>query len=255
MNVAVTGATGRMGRAVLERAAEREDVTVAFGVAREPDGARVAGARVYGPRELPDLLDEQRPNVLVDFTTPDASVDIVERAADAAVPAVVGTTGFDDDQFAAFEAAAEHVPVLVASNFSRGVQALRTAVEDAVEALPGYDVELTETHHNAKRDAPSGTARALLDAIESVRGDVERVHGRYGEQPREPDEVGVHARRAGGVHGEHEVLLAGNDEVLTLSHRAESRQVFAAGALDAAVWLAGQRPGRYDFADALEGGA
>lgn len=255
MNVAITGATGRMGRAVLKRAAEREDVTVAFGVAREPAEARVAGARVYGPRELADLLDEQRPNVLVDFTTPDASVTIVEQAAEAAVPAVVGTTGFDDGQFAALEAAAEHVPVLVASNFSRGVQALRAAVEAAIEWLSDYDVEVTETHHNRKRDAPSGTAHALIDAIEAVRGDAERVHGRYGEQPREPGEIGVHARRAGGVNGEHEVLLAGDDELLTLTHRAESRQVFAAGAIDAAVWLAGQRPGRYDFADALEGGA
>jgi 4-hydroxy-tetrahydrodipicolinate reductase len=168
---------------------------------------------------------------------------------------VVGTTGFDDEQWAAIEAAAETVPVLVAANFSRGVQALRIAAEAAVETLPGYDVELTETHHSGKRDAPSGTANTLLDAIDETPGASERVHGRHGEQPREPGEIGVHARRAGGIRGEHEVLLAGNDEVLTLGHRAESRRVFAAGALDAAVWLAGQRPGMYDFADALEGGA
>lgn len=255
MNVAVTGVTGRMGRAVVELAAERADVTVAFGVGRSADDPRVAGARVYGPRELPDLLEEQRPNVLVDFTAPDASVEIVETAAEAAVPSVVGTTGFDDGQRAALEAAAETVPVLVASNFSRGVQALRAAVEGAVGTLPGYDIELTETHHNGKRDAPSGTATDLLDAIDAARGEADRVHGRHGDQPRQGDEIGVHARRAGGIHGEHEVLLAGNDEVLTVTHRAESRRVFAAGALDAAVWLAGQRPGLYDFADALEGGA
>lgn len=255
MNVAVTGATGRMGRAVLELAAERDDVTVAFGVGRDPDEGRVAGARIYGARELADLLEEQRPNVLVDFTTPAASVGIVEAAADAAVPAVVGTTGFDDDQAAALTAAAETVPVLVASNFARGVQALRDAVDAAVVGLAGYDVELTETHHNAKRDAPSGTALTLLDDIDVARGEAPRVHGREGDQPREPGEIGVHARRAGGIRGEHEVLVAGNDEVLTLTHRAESRRVFAAGALDAAVWLAGQRPGRYDFVDALEAGA
>ncbi|MDZ7701987.1 MAG: 4-hydroxy-tetrahydrodipicolinate reductase [Halobacteriales archaeon] len=255
MNVAVTGATGRTGRAVVELAAEREDLTVAFGVAGDPDEARVAGARVYGARELPALLDEQRPNVLVDFTAPEASVAIVGHAADAGIPAVVGTTGFDDDQRDALAAAAETVPVLVASNFSRGIQALEAAVEAAVERLPGYDVELTETHHNGKRDAPSGTANTLLDAIDGARGAADRVHGRHGDQPRAAGEIGVHARRAGGVRGEHEVLLAGNDEVLTLTHRAESREVFAAGALDAAVWLAGQRPGRYDFADALEAGA
>jgi len=255
MNVAVSGATGRMGRAVLALATEREAVTVPFGVGREPVDARLDGVRIYGAHELPALLREQRPDVVVDFTTPDAAVDAVEAAAEAGVPSVVGTTGFDEGQAGAIDAAAGEVPVLVAANFSRGVQALRRAVEGAVASLPGYDVELTETHHNAKRDAPSGTALTLLDAVDGVRGEAERVYGRVGEQPRQPGEIGVHARRAGGIHGEHEVLLAGNDEVLTLTHRAESRRVFAAGALDAAVWLPGQRPGRYDFADALEAGA
>lgn len=255
MNVAVTGATGRTGGTVLALAAERDDLTPAFGVAGDPEESHVAGVRVYGPRELPDLLDRQRPNVLVDFTTPEASVAAVEAAADAGVPAVVGTTGFDDDQLAVLDAAAERIPVLVAANFARGVHALEAALRAALDDLPGYDVELTETHHHAKRDAPSGTATELLDVVDEVRGPVERVHGREGDAPRKPDEVGVHARRAGGVRGEHEVLLAGNDEVFTLAHRTESRRVFAAGALDAAVWLAGQRPGRYGFDDALEGGA
>jgi len=255
MNIAVAGATGRMGRAVTELAGEREDLTVAFGVGRSPDGSRIAGANIYGAGELPALLEEQRPNVLIDFTTPEASVDIVRSAADAAVPAVVGTTGFDDQHWSALETAAETVPVLVASNFSRGIGALREAVITAIDRLPGYDVEVTETHHHGKRDAPSGTANSLLDAIDEIRGPSRRVPGRDGEQPREGDEIGVHARRAGGIRGEHEVLLAGNDEVLTLRHRAESRRVFAAGALDAAVWLAGQPPGRYAFADALEDGA
>lgn len=255
MNIAVSGATGQMGRAVTELAAERDDLTVAFGIGRDPDAGRVAGARVYRARELADLLDEQRPNVLIDFTTPEASVDIVQQAASQAVPAVVGTTGFDGRQQEQLTAAAEDVPVLIASNFSRGVQVLRRAVQTAVEALPHYDIEVTETHHNRKRDAPSGTANTLLDAIDESRDGSARVHGRHGDQPRESGEIGVHARRAGGIRGEHEVLLAGNDEVLTLTHRAESRQVFAAGALDAAVWLAGQRPAVYSFADALAEGA
>ena len=142
--------------------------------------------------------------------------------------------------------------MLKASNFARGVQALLRVVEAGVEALPDYDVELTETHHSGKRDAPSGTAKTLLSAVDEARGEaLDRTHGREGEHRRAESEVGVHVRRAGTVRGEHELLLAGNDEALTLSHRAESRRVFAAGAVDAAEWLAGRDPGWYEFGDVL----
>ena len=257
MNVSVTGARGRMGEAVMGAAAEREDLTLAWGVANHPGDGKSHGVNVYGPNELEHNLDRYRPNVLVDFTLPDASVDVVESAAEAAVPVVVGTTGFSEEQLDALRAASESVPVLKATNFARGVQALLRAVESAVSDLPGYDVEVTETHHNRKRDAPSGTANTILETIEGVRGgdESDRVYGRVGEAPRDEGEIGVHVRRAGDVRGEHEVLLAGNDEVVKLRHRAESRRVWAEGALDAAVWLAGKPPGWYDFADVLEDGA
>lgn len=260
MNVAVTGAGGQTGGAVMEVAAERDDLTLSWGVTANPGDGKAHGVSVYGPNELDHLLDRYRPNVLVDFTVPEASVGTVEAAAEAAVPVVVGTTGFSDDQMDRLREVSETVPVLKATNFARGVQALLRAVESAVADLPGYDVEVTETHHNRKRDAPSGTANTIVETIEAVReerGDAssDRVHGREGEAPRQAGEIGVHARRAGDVRGEHEVLLAGNDEVVTLGHRAESRRVFAEGALDAAVWLAGKPPGWYDFADVLEDGA
>lgn len=256
MNIAVTGATGRMGRAVIEAAADRPDVRVALAVNRDPAADRVADVRVWPAAEFGPLLEEHRPDVLVDFTGPESSVEYVEAAAEAAVPAVVGTTGFDEDQLDRLRTASETVPVLLAANFGRGVQALLRAVESALETLPGYDVEVTETHHNQKRDAPSGTAMTILDRIDEVRGPAERVHGRVGDQPRGPGEgeIGVHARRAGQVRGEHEVLVAGNDEVLSFTHRAGSRRVFAAGALDAATWIAGHPPGWYDFSDVLEAG-
>jgi 4-hydroxy-tetrahydrodipicolinate reductase len=145
------------------------------------------------------------------------------------------------------------VPVLRAANFARGVQALLRTVGEAVGALPGYDVELTETHHNGKRDAPSGTAKTILEEIREYR-EFETVPGREGIQPRTDEEVGMLVRRAGDVRGEHEITIAGNDEVLTLSHRAEDRAVFAAGALDAAAWLAGREPGRYEFGDVIDAG-
>jgi 4-hydroxy-tetrahydrodipicolinate reductase len=251
VRLAVTGATGRMGRAVRATAADRDDVAVALATSRTPgpDGALAPAA------DLPALLSERAPDVLVDFTVPEASVAAVAACADAGVPAVVGTTGFDEAGEARLDAAAEEVAVLRAANFSRGVAALRRAVREAVRALPGYDVEVTETHHRGKRDAPSGTAATLLDDVDAARGEAAaRVHGREGEAPRATGEVGVHARRAGDVAGEHEVLLAGNDEVVSLTHRAGSRGVFAAGALDAAAWLAGRGPGAYDFEDVIGAG-
>jgi 4-hydroxy-tetrahydrodipicolinate reductase len=255
VRVAVTGAGGRMGREVIEAAGDRGDVSVALAVNRTPvDGGAVAGVPVHDADDLSALLAESDADVLVDFTGPESSADYVEACAEMGVPAVVGTTGFDSTGTARLDAASESIPLLKASNFARGVAALRQAVREAVAAVPDYDVELTETHHNGKRDAPSGTAKSLLDDVESVREDLdERTHGREGDQPRRDHEIGVHARRAGDITGEHEVLLAGNHEALTLTHRAESRGVFAAGALDAAVWLVGRAAGRDDFFDVIRG--
>ncbi|SDM15155.1 dihydrodipicolinate reductase [Halogranum gelatinilyticum] len=249
--LAVTGAGGRMGREVIEAASEREDVEVVLAVNRS-DVDAVAGVAVEDAADFASLLAERDPDVVVDFTGPESSLDYVAACAETGVAAVVGTTGFDEDGEAALDDASESVPLLKASNFARGVAAFRQAVREAVGSLPGYDIEVMETHHNAKRDAPSGTANSILDDIEEVRGDLtHRTHGREGDQPREEGEVGVHARRAGDITGQHEVLVAGNHELLELTHRAESRGVFAEGALDAAVWLDDRDTGRYDFFDVL----
>jgi 4-hydroxy-tetrahydrodipicolinate reductase len=260
--LAVTGAGGHMGREVLAAASDREELDVVLAVNRSPVDP-VAGYEIEDEADLPHLLDDRDPDVLVDFTVPDPSVRYIEACADAGIAAVVGTTGFSEAQLDRVTAATASTPVLRAANFARGVAALRRAIREAVAAVPEYDAELTETHHNRKRDAPSGTALSILDDVDEVRaerrtserrtesGESDRVHGREGEQPREDGEVGVHARRAGDVTGEHELLLAGNHEVLTLTHRAESRGVFAEGALDAAEWLAGRPAGAYDFEDML----
>lgn len=251
IGVAVTGAGGHMGREVIEAATDRQGMEVAVAVNRTSVDP-VAGNEVADEGDLPRLLDERDPDVLVDFTLPDPSTRYVEACADAGVAVVVGTTGFSESQLKVLADAAESVPVLRASNFARGVMALRRVIREAVATLPEYDIELAETHHNRKRDAPSGTALTILDDVDSVRDEAaDRVHGREGEQPREAGEVGVHARRAGDITGEHELLLAGNHEVLTLTHRAESRGVFAEGALDAADWLVGRPAGEYDFEDTI----
>ena len=255
--VGVNGATGRMGRAVVEAAGDRGDVTVAFGVtpgADAPGAGADLGVELYEPADLEGAFADHDPDAVIDFSVPAATVDLAGACADAGVALVSGTTGFEDDQLAVFQEAGQAVPVLLASNFSRGIQALLCALGPALAALPGYDVELLETHHNGKRDAPSGTAHTILEEVAEQR-DFEPVYGREGVQPRTEGEVGVLVRRAGDIRGEHEVTLADNDEVLTIAHRAEDRGVFAAGAIDAAVWLAGREPGLYDFGEVVAGGA
>ncbi|ELY89037.1 dihydrodipicolinate reductase [Natrialba hulunbeirensis JCM 10989] len=258
--IGVTGATGRMGREVIAAIADREDCAVSFAVNREPDGETVDGVGIEPAAEFDSLLTSREPDVVIDFTGPESALEYVQACTDAdagddtttTTAFVTGTTGFTDDQQAVLESAAESIPVLHAPNFARGVQALVNVVGDAVQNLPGYDVELVEAHHNAKRDAPSGTANRLLDEIEANGEFGDRTHGREGEAPREEDEIGVHAIRAGNVTGEHEIILAGNHEEVRLTHRAEDRGVFAAGAVDAAVWIAGAKAGSYDFADVID---
>ena len=252
ITLGVTGAAGRMGREVLAAAATRETVDVAFAVNRSAVDEPISGVDVDTNDEFESLLAAHDPAVVVDFTAPESAVEYATACADTGVGFVTGTTGFDAAGLAALDRASESTALLKASNFSRGVAALRLAVREATAALPDADIELTETHHNAKRDAPSGTAKTLLDDIEAVRGDLtERVHGRDGHAPRDDTEIGVHARRAGDVAGEHEVLLGGSNETLSLTHRAGDRSIFAEGALDAAEWLAGRAPGRYDFFDVI----
>jgi 4-hydroxy-tetrahydrodipicolinate reductase len=237
-----------MGRTVRETAAEREDVTVAFGIdVEDPD----ADVPVYAPEDAAEALAEHDPDVIVDFTVPEATTALARACAEASVGLVVGTTGFDEEELGVLEDVSTQVPLLKATNFSRGIQALLRTLGPALDALDEYDVEVMETHHNQKRDAPSGTAKTILGEIGEYR-DFETVPGREGIQPREEGEVGMLVRRAGDIRGEHEITIAGNDEVLTLAHRAEDRAVFAAGALDAAVWLADQQPGRYEFGDVID---
>jgi 4-hydroxy-tetrahydrodipicolinate reductase len=251
--IAVTGAAGRMGREVLAAAADREAIEVAFAVNRTSVDELISGVVIESSDNFTPLLAEYDPDVVVDFTGPESALAYAEACADHGIALVTGTTGFDDDGLNALETASESTAVLKASNFSRGVAALRLAVQEATAALPDADIELTETHHNAKRDAPSGTAKTLLDDIEAVRNDLnDRVHGREGEAPRSAEEIGVHARRAGDIAGEHEVLLGGSNETLSLTHRAGDRSIFAEGALDAAEWLAGREPGWYDFFEVID---
>lgn len=249
--IGVNGASGEMGQTVLATAAERSDTEAVFGVAPDPETTSAA-VPIVGPDDLAGALDRYTPDVLVDFSVPAGAAAAVRACATAGVAVVTGTTGLDDQQLATVREASTETAVLRASNFSRGVQALLRAMEPALAALPEYDVELLETHHSRKRDAPSGTAETLLETIDEYR-ELDRVPGQEGTHERDDDEVGVLVRRAGTIRGEHELMLAGNDEVLTLTHRVEDRGVFAAGALDAAVWIDGRPSGNYTFEAVIDG--
>jgi 4-hydroxy-tetrahydrodipicolinate reductase len=246
--IAVNGAAGRMGETVIETASERDDIEVVVGFDVEP--GEVQGVPVVADGVATELT-ERDVAVVIDFSVPDSTLPLASACVESDTALVIGTTGFDDDGLDELDAASEQIPLLKATNFSRGIQVLQRTVREAVQALPEYDLELMETHHNDKIDAPSGTANTILEVIQSER-DVEPVYGREGHAPRDEDEIGVFARRAGDIRGEHELILAGNDEVLSLSHHAEDRGVFAAGAVDAAAFLAGREPGEYEFGDVID---
>lgn len=251
ISLAITGATGRMGKELIEDADSRSNVSVDAAFTRTPESIEREDCVVADPSQAVSVLEDADIDVLIDFTVPEASREYLDAATTTSTPVVIGTTGFDEAGTQQIETASRSIPVLKAANFARGIQTLFSIISDVVAALPEYDIELTETHHNGKRDAPSGTANQILEEIEATRDIADRTHGRSGHAPRQEDNVGVHALRAGNITGIHELLLAGNHEELRITHRAEDRGVFAAGAVDAAVWLADQPSGRYDFQDVL----
>ena len=202
-------------------------------------------------------IEQDHADVLIDFSAPSALQASLDRALASATPILIGTTGLDDLASRRIEEAARTVPVLRAANTSLGVALLMDLVERAARVLgEEWDIEVLEMHHRHKADAPSGTALALGEAASRGRGislkdSSERGRDGTGLQ-RQPGAIGFAALRGGTVAGDHDVIFAGNEERLILSHRAESRAIFARGALVAAQFLAGQRPGLYSMRDVIE---
>lgn len=210
--------------------------------------------RLAGPPCLPSLSAVAEPfDVIIDFSHPQNLPMLADYIAEHGTPAVLCTTGYsprDDEQVAAL---AGRAPILRSRNMSLGVCVMERVVRMVTPILAGFDIEIIERHHNRKIDAPSGTALALAQAAESC-GDFVEVHGRDGVAPRKKGEIGIHAVRGGTIVGEHEVMFAGEDEVLSIRHSAQSRRLFAAGALRAAQFVAGAPNGLYTMDDALFGG-
>jgi 4-hydroxy-tetrahydrodipicolinate reductase len=249
LKIAVAGALGRMGQAVVRLVEAEPDLAI---VARfdRPD----AGA----PGLVTQAEAMRAADVIVDFTAPDASVALARTAAEAGGPAlVIGATGMQDLHLAAIREAGRAVPIVQTGNFSLGVNVLVGLVRQAAQLLPpdAYDVEIFEAHHRHKVDAPSGTALMLGRAVaegRSVELDQVAVRARDGiTGARRAGDIGFSVMRGGGIIGEHRVSFAAEEEILTLSHSGLDRGLFARGALAAARWVAGKPPGLYDMQDVL----
>ena len=263
LKIGVVGAAGRMGRMLVRQAGESPDCAVAGATERPGSEAIGQDAGILaGIGEIGVAVGEDAAamiagvDAVIDFTAPEATVAHAELAAQAGASMVVGTTGLADSHMEALRRAARHVPVVVAPNMSAGVTLLMALVEQVARTLDdAYDIEILEMHHRHKVDAPSGTALGLGRAAAAGRKvDLDAVarmarEGHTGARPR--GEIGFATLRGGDVVGDHTVVFAGEGERLELTHKASSRQVFAAGAVRAALWTKGQKPGLYSMRDVL----
>jgi 4-hydroxy-tetrahydrodipicolinate reductase len=248
-NVVVCGAMGRMGTTIGRLVNESKDFTLVGGVDIRP--GTFFGVDVVESSRMDEMLKSVKADVVIDFTVAAAAVENVKSAARNGAALVVGTTGFTDAQRAAMDQAISgNVPAVISSNFSIGVNIFWQLLREAARMLPEYDVEVLEAHHRYKKDAPSGTAKTILQILEQELGPREKVYGREGMMER-GKEIGVHVIRGGDIVGDHSVLFSGNFETITLSHRAYDRSVFAQGVLKAVKWVAGKPPGIYGMDSVL----
>jgi 4-hydroxy-tetrahydrodipicolinate reductase len=263
LRIAVAGAGGRMGTAVIRAVSAAGGIAVAAAFDRigapaiGRDAGELAGIDALGVPVMDHLeVALAQAQGIIDFTAPAASVMLAKKAAERGMVHILGTTGLSaDDEAAIRQAAKAGARIVKAGNFSLGVNLLLGLVRKAAAELPGFDVEILEMHHNRKVDAPSGTALMLGEAAASGRNvslEEASVRVRDGHTgPRAPGSIGFAALRGGNVIGEHHVIFAGPNERLTLSHVADDRNLFAEGAVRAALWARDQKPGLYSMADVL----
>lgn len=263
MRLVIVGAGGRMGRTLIRAVAEAPDLALAGAI--EPHGSALLGQDAGMLAGLPPLGVEVTDDALplfasaegvIDFTVPAASTVFAALAAQARIVHVIGTTGFAPEDEARVEAAARHATIVKSGNMSLGVNLLSALVKRVAATLDdSFDIEVVEMHHNRKIDAPSGTALLLGEAAARGRGVELASHGvfeRHGVTgARRAGDIGFATLRGGTVVGEHNVIFAGPAERIELAHKAEDRMIFARGALAAARWARGRKPGLYSMADVL----
>ena len=242
--VLLCGCNGRMGRVVRDCISKRSDITVIAGIdmVADPNAPFPIYAAIADCKEVPD--------VLIDFSHPSLLGDILNYAAQNKIPSVLSTTGFSDEQIAMIKDVSETVPIFFSFNMSLGVNLLVELAKKAVQVLGDqFDIEIIEKHHNQKIDAPSGTAIMLANAINSAENEkYQYVYDRHSVvKKRDNNEVGIHSVRGGTIVGEHEIIFAGRDETISLKHSATSKEIFAVGAVNAALYVSDQKPGLYSM--------
>lgn len=244
--ILLSGCGGKMGRVIASCVADREDCEIVAGI--DPAGMEEATFPVFGAASQ---FDGQA-DVIIDFSHPSALEGILSYAVSHHTPAVIATTGLNEQQVASIHEAAKEVPVFFSANMSIGISLLTELAQKAARVLgDSFDIEIIEKHHNQKIDAPSGTALMLADAISGeLKQKPHYEFDRHSKRAkRDKNEIGIHAVRGGTIVGEHEVLFAGRDELISISHSARSKEIFAVGSVNAALFLCNQPAGCYAMRD------
>ena len=247
--IIMSGCNGAMGNMITKIVEEDAEATIVAGIDINDDGSKSYPV-------FKSVLDcDVEADALIDFSTPVILDDILNYCKDKKLPAVLCTTGYDEEQLAKIEESSSQVAILKSANMSLGVNTLLSLLKEATKVFgaEGFDIEIVEKHHNQKLDAPSGTALALADAVnEAADGQYEYIFDRsQRRQKRDKKELGISAVRGGTIVGDHDVIFAGTDEVITFSHTAYSKAVFAKGAVAAAKFLKGKTTGRYEMKDVI----
>ncbi len=244
MKILVNGICGFMGREVAKlcKAGYRDSILFA-GI--DPTGTETEGATVY--TDFDSLPEDADIDCIVDFSVHFCTPALLEFASARRIPVVLATTGHTEEELGAIKDASQKIPVFFSANMSLGVALLVELAKKTAAAMPDADIEIVETHHNRKLDAPSGTALMIANAICGVREEAKIKSGRSGQAKREPSEIGIHAVRMGNIVGTHEVLVGTQNQTVTLKHEAHSRALFAEGALAAASFIIGKGAGLYDM--------
>lgn len=246
--IIISGANGKMGKVIANVIASRDDCEVVAGVDCNTSPAYFP---IYA--NIDEVIEEA--DVVIDFTNPVLLPSLLKYVKEKNISLVIGTTGYSDEQKEMIKEASKEAPIFFTYNMSIGVNLLANLAKKAVSVLGDeFDIEIVEKHHNQKIDAPSGTALMLADAIcDELNRPMKYEYDRHSKrEKRTKDEIGMHAIRGGTIVGEHDIIFAGRDEIITLSHSARSKEIFAVGAVNAAVYMTGKSAGLYDMAELLK---